>query len=685
MRSPEPRISGGDREIGGATLGEILAQEVQDSFKILTSTPETLISGIGIWGDQHGNVQHMLNSSSADNEGTVHESLHPLCPPLSYGGHIKVDSNSLGMVVKMDSRSRTSSHLMRLQFFSSEEDMVKNRDPLRVMHGYVAERATRARTKGMEFFKIEEADNTTQEATSCTIGGTLSDSTLGRLASAPSLARQGSGTTAASLGSASVLSQTMNARRFATTSRATAKGPGELHNQAVAKNVDRPKDESAHLQSTAFRSFVLPGVVDLWFRVEAPPGADKLPVHFISLVGSHEHTHEDTIRARRDMCGPSMMEEICHGDLGLKALFTYLGVEHAREEVLDRVTKSSGKGTDLANFSASSAPFMHETPMLPSCLAAAQNIRLTSGKWFYEVEIHSLSDQRALNACLLRVGWAHWEYPAEPHHSDSRRAKDKSSRVGSVSGATSTAGEDLFTQTSSDTISETSCGASERQECRKTLEPLRRTLEWFFESKESSSASHLSSESDRSIAGMDMRGGVDASSVTHRERNSARTRSSQLSRLESEGRRVLFPVLGSSTDKLGLGLDEHGFLWTGGHLGPHATQRLVRKDVVGCAVDIDSCSVWFSLNGVWTAVGHGTPRTLAAANAVRWDVGKAGMSEGIRPCLSLRGDTSVSVNFGATPFKHDPPDGFRPVILRDVPSDDEGCSGENLVTHLHAR
>ncbi|CAN0504264.1 unnamed protein product, partial [Scytosiphon promiscuus] len=69
-----------------------------------------------------------------------------------------------------------------------------------------------------------------------------------------------------------------------------------------------------------------------------------------------------------------------------------------------------------------------------------------------------------------------------------------------------------------------------------------------------------------------------------------------------------------------------------------------RSDVLGCALDVDSGIAWFSVNGLWasgvTMESFGWRKNVAG-----------GVVNGIRPCFSVRGNSSLSVNLGAMPFK----------------------------------
>jgi hypothetical protein len=93
------------------------------------------------------------------------------------------------------------------------------------------------------------------------------------------------------------------------------------------------------------------------------------------------------------------------------------------------------------------------------------------------------------------------------------------------------------------------------------------------------------------------------------------------------------------------------------------------KDVVGCLVNMDERSMSFTLNG--SSVGMGVAFT---------DFESSG---GVYPCASFNSGQSIRWNFGVTPFKFPPPEGYRPIfeslatsVLENIPSnnpDGEGC------------
>lgn len=677
MQSPDPWISDRSEGVGGGgTLGEMLAKEVLDSFSSLTVTPLTYISG-GVDARQaDGSEPRALTPDSQARDSIVHESLHPLCAPLSYGGHLKVDYGSHGMVVKMDSRSRTSTSSIRLQFFASKEDMLNCRDPVRVMHGYDAERSERARSRGLEFFKVEEAHSSWPHGTS-SVEETPGVNGLNRLCSSPPLGRQGSFSTSVSVSvsSSHTMQPTGISRRSvaSSTSKIPAQESSEPHNQMVTGRWSKSKDESIY-ESSVFRSFVLPGVHELWFRVDAPPGAHKPSLRVKPLVGSLDQTLEGAVRPNPD---PSKGlntrkqserdEEYSQEDMGLKALFTFFGGEHAADEVLRVDGTNNEKGTDVEERPPRIEIDEREAPALPSCLVVAEDVRLTRGRWFYEVEIESL-ETSAVADDSLRIGWAHWELGSALQVGATLKSSARSSRGGDKARAAPSGRHDATSQALCATNTEQHVGRPERQEFRGALDPLMRTFEWLFETKDNCVA-HPSTRSDSRSGDSDMHPRIRASTESHAagglgEAISDAPRKKQ-PKVDAGGRGVGFPVLGSNSGRLGLGLDDQGFVWSGGQREVQVTHSLAPADVIGCALDMDSGNVWFSLNGSWTAPGHeNTGRSISALN---WDVGKARMEDGIRPCLSLRGNTSVSVNFGSTPFKYDPPaNGFQPIVLREV-------------------
>jgi hypothetical protein len=90
------------------------------------------------------------------------------------------------------------------------------------------------------------------------------------------------------------------------------------------------------------------------------------------------------------------------------------------------------------------------------------------------------------------------------------------------------------------------------------------------------------------------------------------------------------------------------FKWHDGHAEWGA--RWKAGDVVGCAVDMDSGLMSFTLNGRAEDVGMGE-----AFTAIRY-------SGGIFPCASFNRRERLQFNFGSTPMRHGPPPGYRPYV-----------------------
>ena len=450
MESPQQWASNGGQAAGSAVLGELLAQEVLDSFKMLTTTSQTMLSMFsgdrslrGISDASNINFPSVLGTSVVEGgkvgavsdaqeparrratESIVHESVHPLLTPLSYGGHIKVDPKCHGMVVKLDSRSRTSSDLLRLRFFSSKGDMLGEHNPLRVMHGYVPERSARVLTKGMEFFKIEEADSTLLDSASSSAKDPMSLSALARLTLPPALVRQSSTSTTASLSSPTPLTPAP-VRRPELTGRAMLKAVHDLHSQMNAKRKARMKEAPVSSNESkqggnSFRSFALPGAVELWFRFDAPPGAEKPLLQIVSLAGSLDLAQPGLVKAgdgdsdgNGDGNGVGALpasimatarddhdEDSSQGGLGLQFLFTCSDDEGARGSSLradasgksDKGSKGNGSRGNNGKIADAGADERskfgrkggehdrsHDRLALPGCLASPVDVLLTSGK-----------------------------------------------------------------------------------------------------------------------------------------------------------------------------------------------------------------------------------------------------------------------------------------------------------------
>lgn len=713
MESPEQWVSNENQGAASTALGEMLAQEVLDSFKTLTTMPQIMLSGD--WAQRETSETRSLplaTGTSTDKslaaggagvvldvpestlatQNIVHESLHPLSTPLSYGGHIKVDPSCHGMVVKLDSRSRTSSDLLRLQFFSSRTDMLSGRDPLRVMHGHVAERAARARAKGMEFFKIEEADSTSFDTASPRIKDTLSSSALDRLALPPALVRQSSTSTTASLSSPTPVAPAGTSRRPVLTSGAMTKAMYEVHSQMVARRKARLKESPVPTsQGSSFRSFALPGIVELWFRFDAPPGAEKPPLQIVPLAGSINLVPPGTVQASAGAAtGPDVRtrsnhdEDLTQEELGLQALFTCFGDDHVDDACVP--TETSGKGAksvDSDDRSKSSEAMEQFSAELPACLATPADVSLTSGKWFYEATIESLlestADDGEVDGCPVRIGWAHTELAASLQRGGNWKVGE-----GSLAWDTGALGVEHAAGTCA--VSEASDGRLRMP--KQLIEGSRtaghdeqpgqliRPVSCLSESVESSLAVQKSQG-----AGANSTGGVAALSSNGSGEDSSlftQTETNEHSTMEATSRRVAFPILGSDANNLGFGLGQEGYVWLGGCPRVRATDGFAPLDVVGCAFDVDSGKAWFSVNGRWTGGGTDAQENATMKKPFGWGNDVFVASSGFRPCFSLRGKSSVSVNFGATPFKYPPPGReFLAVVLRDVQAAKEERPGES--------
>lgn len=753
MDSPQQWARSEGQAAGSAALGELLAQEVLDSFKMLTTTSQSMLSmfsgdrspraisdvGSAIFPSvlgasvvEGGSVGAVSEAQAPARrraiESIVHESVHPLLTPLSYGGHIKVDQKCHGMVVKLDSRSRTSSDLLRLRFFSSKADMLDEHNPLRVMHGYVPERSSRVLGKGMEFFKIEEADSTLMDAASSSAKDPTSLSALARLTLPPALVRQSSTSTTASLGSPTPLTPAA-VRRLGLTDRAMSKAVYDMRSQMIANRKARMKEapvssNESNQGGDSFRSFALPGVVELWFRFDAPPGAEKPPLQIVSLAGSLDlelpglvkagdgggdgkgdvncdgngdgaPPASKTAKARDDHEGDSSQ-----GALGLQALFTCSDDEGARGSSLgaDASGKSgkdggnnssgnNGKGVDAGTDERSQSGRigrehyrLHDRLALPGCLATPVDVLLTSGRWFYEATVESLSASVAageeVDGCLIRVGWTHAEMAASLQAgsawkgSEGGLAWDTAATASTTTtgagqapaGCDSPGASDGGTQMRSQSFAGGAGALRHGQQAgRSTGAGL-----GLLESAANSSLArdgHLQSEAATLPTRLFGRGAGGS--------KSPETDSREVLRIEARAKSVVFPMLGSDRNNLGFGIGQQGFVWLGGSPRVRPTAGFARSDVLGCALDVDSGMAWFSVNGVWASGG------LMKSFGWRNDV--AGAVNGIRPCFSVRGKSSLSVNLGAMPFKYPPPvEGFLPVILRDVPAAKQDRPGERV-------
>lgn len=698
MQSPEPWISDRGPGTASATLGEMLAQEVLDSFNSLATTPHTLVSGHGEIGDysdpeissttMSAALSPTLGTTAPGKSSIVHETLHPLGVPLSYGGLIEVDAGCHGMVVKIDSRSRTSSDLVRLQFFASEDDMLSDRDPLRVMHGYVPDRAARARAKNMEFFKIEEADSTSFDATSSSLEDALSISALGRITLPPHLVRQSRSSTTANASSPFSRMPSDTIQRSVTIPQGTGRGTNETQSQMAARRQARLKDVPALVQSTAFRSFALPGVRKLWFRVDAPPGAEKPPLRIHALLGSLDLLPAGTIRAspilstdHNDSVHSEQDEDLSKEDMRLQALFAFLGAENAGDgaELMDvgsRIMKRAGSDEQ----SGARDAWSQGSRKLSGCLAAPADVRLTGGKWFYEVTIDSLTDQTAADKNLVRIGWAHVELTSALQRREGWKP-DEGTLAWAV-GMGQTANDHAGTQQPEQLIFH-----MDGQNSSHSLKPAKQALAWVCDEKTGLSPATVSQlEENRSAETKEHADPLPSPDLGKSDGSPNDTEGSEMSRAKTEAKRVAFPILGSDSEHLGLGLGQRGFIWLGGRPIVRATHRLEPTDVIGCAVDVDCGKVWFSVNGKWTAGRPNEQESTSMLGSSLLDTSTFRVGNGVRPCLSVRGKACLSVNFGATPFIYPPPgEEFIPVVLRDVHTTPaaEDQSGEDVLNVEH--
>lgn len=703
LDSPEQGLSDQDQGPGSAALGEMLAQEVLDSFHTLTTMPQSMLSGN--WGSREasdvGSSSPGTETSTEEGggigdgesiagvptsafamESIAHESLHPLCTSLSYGGHIKVDPKCHGVVVKLDSRSRTSSELLRLQFFSSKEDMVNDCVPLRIMHGHAPERAARARAKKMPFFKIEEADSTSYDTATSSVKDPITQS-LERVTLPPALVRQGSTSTTASLGSPTPLVPTGTTRRPVLTSRAMTRAVYEAHNQVVARRKARLKEASAPTSQgsqgshgSSFRSFALPGVRELWFRFDAPPGAEKPPLQIVSWYGSLDLAQAGKVQADDvPATGPDKRpradidEDVSQDEIGLQALFFD---EHATDPSLPgEASTKSVKSTDSEDRSKAGDAREEGSTALPGCLATTRDVLLTSGKWFYEATVDSLIGPVGASgeedSCLVRIGWAHAELGASLHPRGIWTVDE-----GNLAWDTGAIGGEAVAEEPCTAPDASGGGAQMQGHTIAVLETssddaqsgtLMRTVSWCSKSMDSSSPLE---EELSPCAGMHSTGLAAPLSSSDGSKGAplfTETDTADISRVEAGAKSVGFPILGSDTNNLGIGLGEEGFVWMGRRPRCRATSAFAASDVVGCAFDVDSGRAWFSVNGQWKAGGTDVQESTSMMKTAGW--GSAGTR--IRPCFSVRGKSSLLVNFGSTPFKYPPPGNeFKPVVLRDV-------------------
>ncbi len=769
MESPGQWISSQGQGSGSAVLGEMLAQEVLDSFNTLTTTSQTMLSGG--WptqessgardsprapGPTHSECgDRVVDAGTLTAESIVHESLHPLCSPLSYGGHVKVDPSCHGMVVKLDSRSRTSSDLLRLQFFSSEDDMLNEREPVRVMYGHVPERATRAKAKGMEFFKIEEADRTSYDSSSSMASSSPKDtppsssSGLTRLTPSPSpppppppplsssmpperASRVGPSMPLESSGSSlapGLASRAMNVSMAMTVTKAMLEAPSQV---AGRRKTQQAKETcTAAGLANSFRSFSLPGVRELWFRFDAPPGAEKPPLQIVSLAGALEQPHPGTVQPSGNGTavgtplstpyspyshnhdqgagegegkgeGEGEGEDLSQEEQGLQALLTCL--TDGRSHQASLAAETSGKDrkrTDLDDDPDFGKPRRQTSAVLPlpGCLATTADLALTGGKWFYEATVEfldsSATDGEDADYGLVRIGWRHADLPASLRGGD---AEAKEAVEGSLVDDPAPPPTPREAEAEQEGGSQNVQGEP-RSAGKVKAGPLMRTVSWLSESADSSSSVQedalqptdtCPTGEDEDTAWPNTGASASASAIASATESSsvlteadAADDDKERSRIEMEAKlrqRVEFPVLGSDATNLGVGLGQKGYAWLGGRPRVRQAQGFAASDVVGCALDIDSGTAWFSVNGLWAGGDFDARESAVLLRKLGWgDDRGVGNGVGVSPCLSVRGKSSVSVNFGAEPFKYPPPgQEFLPVILRDVPDTEQEVAGERI-------
>lgn len=460
----------------------------------------------------------------------------------------------------------------------------------------------------------------------------------------------------------------------------------EVHSQ-MARRKTRVKETPVPTNlGNSFRSFALPGVLELWFRFDAPPGAEKPQLQIVSLAGSLDLAQPGNVQASTGgATGPSMStrhehdEDLSQEELGLKALFTCLGEENASGTSLPAETSDKGpKRVDSTDGSKSSEARRQSSEALPGCLATTADLFLTSGKWFYEATIESLvgsaPDGEDADDGLVRVGWAHADLPASLQVADVGKVSE-----GSLAGDSYDVGAEQVLETRA--APEASGGGGrmqvQGQPVGELSGPLMRTVSWLSESGDSLSSvqEDASKHADTCPTGED----VAWSNVGSAEGASALTDadSNERSRTATKLKSVTFPILGSDAKSLGVGLGQEGCVWVGGRPRVQKTSGFVSSDVLGCAVDIDSGAAWFSVNGRWAGGNIGAQDGAVMLKMLGWGH-DGGVRNGISPCFSVRGKSSVSVNFGAIPFKYPPPgQEFLPVILRDVPIAKPEDAGES--------
>lgn len=467
------------------------------------------------------------------------------------------------------------------------------------------------------------------------------------------------------------------------TSRAMTRAMFEVHSQMARRKTQQVKEPPVPTNlGNSFRSFALPGVRELWFRFDAPSGAEKPPVQFVSVAGTLDHAQTGMVKAGAGDATISGMttphnheEDLSHEELGLQALFTCLGDENAGEvpvPVQFSAKRSKSKKADLRDGSELSERRMHSSARLPGCLATTADLSLTGGKWFYEATVESLVDSAPApggmggDCGLVRIGWAHADLLASPQVGDAEKTADVSveQELDGEPGSEASGGEGRVQDEAQVQV----------QPVGELAGPLMRTVSWLSESAESCAS--IQEDPSKHVdnychTGGDTGGAKDASVLTEADNHDR-------SRMEATLKSVAFPILGSDAMGLGVGLGQEGYVWLGGRPTGAKSSGFAASDVIGCAVDIDSGEAWFSVNGVWAGGLIGAPESAIMLKKLGW--GHDGViRKGVSPCLSVRGKSSVSINFGAAPFKYPPPgQEFLPVILRDVPVSKQAVAGENI-------
>lgn len=451
----------------------------------------------------------------------------------------------------------------------------------------------------------------------------------------------------------------------------------------MARRKTRSKETPAPTNlGSSFRSFALPGVHELWFRFDAPPGAEKPLLQIASVFGSLALAAPGVVRASASADTPSTAtatatccdrdEDLSQEELGLQTLFTCVGEERERGD-------DSSSPAHVKDGSRLSEPRRQGIAELPGCLATAADVCLTSGRWFYEATVGSLvgstPDGGDADDGLVRVGWAHVDLPVSLRAGDFCKVGDASS-VGEPSDVGT---EGVMEARASPEALE---GAGQVQSPAQVQAgghmpgPLMRTVSWLSESVESSLSapedeckrSDTGEEVPRSTTGSSEGASASSATADNDERLSKRTK----------WKGVTFPILGSDSNNLGVGLGQEGGVWLGGHPRAQKAEGFSSSDVVGCAIDVDSGAGWFSVNGRWAGGNLGEQESAVMLKKFGWGHG-GGLSNGITPCFSVRGESFVSVNFGTKPFKFPPPgQEFLPVILRDVLGAEQEIAGEMM-------